>query len=143
VVSYLWVKALHIIAVISWMAGLLYLPRLFVNHAGRPVESEAAVMLAGMERRLLVFIMRPSALVTILTGGALLSTPGLVDWSAPWIHVKLASVLVLIAVHGACERWQRQFAIGANRHSARFFRMMNEVPTLAMLIIVAMVVLKP
>ena len=141
--SDLWLKVLHIIAVISWMAGLLYLPRLFVNHAGRPIENEAAVMLAGMERRLLVFIMRPSALVTVLSGGALLGTPGLIDWSAAWIYVKLASVLVLIAVHGVCERWQRQFAAGTNRHTARFFRLVNEVPTLAMVVIVAMVVLKP
>ena len=141
--TYLWLKVLHIVAVISWMAGLLYLPRLFVNHVGRPPESEAATMLTGMEQRLLKFIMRPAALVTILSGGALLSTPGLVDWSAPWIHVKLAGVLVLIGVHGACERWQRQFATGTNRRTARFFRLVNEVPTLAMLVIVGMVVLKP
>src|SRR5262245_33463448 len=100
-VTYLWLKALHIVAVISWMAGLLYLPRLFVNHAGRPVESEAAVMLVGMEQRLIKFIMRPAALVTWLSGGALLSTPGLVDWSSVWVYAKLASVLVLVVVHGA------------------------------------------
>ncbi len=141
--SYLWLKALHIVAIICWMAGLLYLPRLFVNHVGRPLESEAAIMLTGMERRLIKFIMRPAALVTILSGGALLSTPGLVDWSSIWIHAKLASVLVLVVVHGACEVWQRQFAAGTNRHTGRFFRMVNEVPTLAMLVIVGMVVLKP
>jgi putative membrane protein len=140
---YLWVKALHIVAIVSWMAGLLYLPRLFVNHVGRARDSEAALMLSGMERRLIKFIMRPAALLTILTGGALLSTPGLVDWHRGWMWVKLAGVLTLLGIHGVCERWQRQFAEGANTHSTRFFRVVNELPTFAMLLIIAMVVLKP
>lgn len=140
---YLWLKAAHIMAVIAWMAGLFYLPRLFAYHADQTQGSATVETFKVMERRLLVFIMRPAGFLAIMLGGGLLSTPGVVNWHMGWIWVKLALVLVLLALHGACERWQRQFAEGKNRHSSRFFRIVNEVPTLAMLIIVAMVVVKP
>lgn len=140
---YPWFKALHIIAVIAWMAGLLYLPRLFVNHVGLAPGSEASNMLKGMEGRLMRIIMRPAALVTILFGGALLSMPGIVDWSTGWIYVKLVGVLGLLAMHGLMETWRAAFARDANTHSSRFFRMMNEVPTLLMIVIVVLVVAKP
>ena len=141
--AYPWIKGLHIIAVISWMAGLLYLPRLFVNHVDRAVGSEASEMLKGMEHRLLKFIMRPAAVVTILLGGMLMSVPGIVDWHMGWIHVKLACVLGLFVMHGFMEKWRKDFAKGANRHTAGFYRKMNEVPTLLMIIIVLMVAAKP
>ncbi len=140
---YPWFKALHIIAVIAWMASLLYLPRLFVNHVGLAKGSEASEMLKGMERRLMKAIMRPSAVMTFLFGGALLSVPGVVDWSMGWIYVKLASVLIMFAMHGMMEAWLAKFARDANTHSSRFFRIVNEVPAVLMIIIVIMVVTKP
>lgn len=139
--AYPWVKSIHIIGVISWMAGLLYLPRLFVNHVG--AGPDAAAMLAGMEERLLRIIMRPASAVSLIFGGALLATPGVVDWSQGWIYVKLACVIGLLAAHGFMERWRKEFAAGMNRRPAKFYRMINEVPTLLMIIIVLMVVAKP
>jgi putative membrane protein len=139
---YPWFKALHIIAVIAWMAGLLYLPRLFVNHVGLAPGSQASEMLKGMEGRLMRIIMRPAALATFLFGGALLSS-GVVDWSMGWMWVKLAFVLGLGAAHGAMEKWRAAFAADANTKPAKFFRIMNEVPTLLMIGIVILVVLKP
>jgi putative membrane protein len=140
---YPWFKALHIISVIAWMAGLLYLPRLFVNHATVAKDSEASEMLKGMEERLLRIIMRPAALMTILFGGALISMPGLVDWSMAWMWLKLAFVLGLVVMHGLMESWRMAFARDANTRSSRFFRMINEVPTLLMIAIVLLVVVKP
>ena len=135
-------KALHIIAVIAWMAGLLYLPRLFVNHVGLASGSEASNMLKGMEGRLMRIIMRPAALLTVIFGGALLSS-GVVDWSMGWIYLKLAFVLGLLAMHGMMEGWRGRFARDANTKSASFFRKVNEVPTLLMILIVLLVVAKP
>jgi len=140
---YPWFKAIHILAVISWMAALLYMPRLFINHVGLAPGSEASSMLKGMESRLMRFIMRPAALVTILFGGALLAVPGLVDWSSGWMHVKLTAVLGLVAMHGLMEKWLAAFARDANTRSSRFYRVANEVPTLLMIVIVIMVVVKP
>ena len=139
--AYPWVKSIHIIAVISWMAGLLYLPRLFVNHV--TAGPDAAKMLAGMEERLLRIIMRPASVVTLICGVLLLATPGVVDWSQGWIHLKLLCVVGLFMVHGLMERWRGDFARGTNQRPAKFFRMVNEVPTLLMIIIVLMVVAKP
>jgi putative membrane protein len=140
---YPWFKSLHIIAVIAWMAALLYLPRLFVNHVGLAKGSEASEMLKGMERRLMRAIMRPSLVMTVLFGGALLSVPGVVDWSMGWIYVKLTAVLVMIAMHGLMEKWLAAFQRDANTQSSRFFRVINEVPALLMIVIVVMVVAKP
>lgn len=139
--AYPWIKSIHIIGVIAWMAGLLYLPRLFVNHVG--AAPDAAAMLAGMEERLLRIIMRPARFVVLLFGVALLFTPGLVDWAQGWIYLKLACVVGLLVMHGFMERWRKEFAAGANRRPAKFYRMMNEVPTLLMIVIVLMVVAKP
>ena len=139
--AYPWVKSIHIIAVISWMAGLLYLPRLFVNHV--TAGPEAATMLAGMEERLLRIIMRPASVVTLVFGGLLLATPGVIDWSQGWVHLKLLCVVGLFIIHGLMERWRSAFARGENKHPAKFFRMINEVPTLLMIVIVLMVVAKP
>jgi putative membrane protein len=140
---YPWFKALHIIAVIAWMAGLLYLPRLFVNHATVAPGSEASIMLKGMEGRLMRIIMRPASVATILFGGAIISVPGVVDWSMGWIWLKLAFVLGLIVMHGFMEKWRSDFARDANTRSSRFYRMVNEVPTLLMIAIVLLVVAKP
>lgn len=141
--AYLWVKALHIIAVISWMAGLLYLPRLFVNHVGLAPESEASEILKGMEGRLMRIIMRPAFLVSLLLGLALMYTPGIVDWTSAWMWLKLGFVLGLVVMHGFMEVWRAQFARDVNQHSGRFYRLMNEAPTLLMVGIVLVVVAKP
>lgn len=141
--AYPWLKALHIIGVIAWMAGLLYLPRLFVYHAMAPSGSDRAETFKVMERRLERAIMRPAMIAALGFGAALAGTPGLVDWKSGWIWAKLAFVLGLVVFHVALIRWQRAFAEDRNAHSARFFRMVNELPTVAMVAIVLLVVLKP
>jgi protoporphyrinogen IX oxidase len=141
--AYPWLKALHIIAVITWMAGLLYLPRLFVYHAEAPAGSNRAATFAIMERRLMRGIMMPALVMAYLFGIALLATPGIVDWGQGWIWTKLALVLLLTVFHGLLERWRRDFAAGRNAHRARFYRIVNELPTLAMIAIVILVVVKP
>ncbi len=140
---YPWVKAFHVISVIAWMAGLLYLPRLFVYHCEAAAGAAEDKRFQTMERRLLRAIMNPAMVAAYLTGGLLLATPGLVDWSQGWIYVKLAGVAVLTWAQHAMGRWRNDFAAGANRHPQRFYRIMNEVPTVAMIVIVIMVVVKP
>jgi len=140
---YPWVKALHVIAVIAWMAGLLYLPRLFVYHCETAPGSEGDRRFQLMERRLLRQIMNPAMIATYVFGGLLAGVPGLVDWSQGWIYVKLAGILVLTGAHHAMGRWRKDFAAGRNKRPQRFYRAMNEVPTLAMIAIVIMVVVKP
>ena len=141
---FFWVKALHIISVIAWMAGLLYLPRLFVNHVGRAPGSETSEMLKGMESRLLRIIMRPAAMGTMIFGIAMLFLPeSPVDWSQGWIYVKLAFVAGLGFSQGKMERWAKDFASDSNTRTAKFYRVVNELPAVAMIIIVIMVVLKP
>ena len=143
-VAYPWTKALHVVAIVSWMAGLLYLPRLFVYHAerGRP-GSELSETFKVMERRLLKVIMRPASIATWVLGLLLAGTPGVVDWGSGWIYVKLAAVLVLTWFHHWLLKRAKDFAADNNRVSARTFRMMNEVPTLALVVIAIMVVVKP
>ncbi|MCC7259997.1 MAG: protoporphyrinogen oxidase HemJ [Alphaproteobacteria bacterium] len=138
---YHWLKALHIIAVVAWMAGLLYLPRLFVYHVNATAGSEASEMLKVMERRLMRFIMLPASIATWVFGLGLLHYFSLAE--EPWLHSKLGLVLVLTGFHHFCARWRKDFARDANRHTAKFFRIMNEVPTLLMVGIVLLVVLKP
>jgi putative membrane protein len=140
---YPWIKGLHIIAVIAWMAGLLYLPRLFVYHADAPPGSQRAAMLMVMERRLLRGIMVPALVMTYGFGLTLLTIPGLVDWHSGWIWAKLLLVLLLTGFQLLLAHWRRAFAAGGMPHSARFFRMVNELPTLAMIAIVLLVVVKP
>jgi putative membrane protein len=141
--TYPWLKSLHIIAVIAWMAGLLYLPRLYVYHADVPPGSDRAAIFEVMERRLLRGIMVPALAMTYVFGLLLLATPGIVDWRQGWIWAKLALVLLLTLFHFALAAWRRTFAAGRTPHSARFFRIINELPTLAMIAIVIFVVVKP
>lgn len=137
---YLWIKAGHIIAVISWMAGLLYLPRLFVYHCDAEAGSARADMLKVMERRLLRAIMTPAMVLSFLFGGALIA---IVGFDGGWLHGKLMLVLALAVAHGMMARWRRDFAEDRNRHSQRFYRFANEVPTLLMIAIVILAVVKP
>ena len=139
-----WLRALHVISAIAWMAGMLYLPRLYVYHADAEPGSELSETLKVMERRLLRAIVNPAMVASFGFGGALLAEPGVVDWSSDiWVYVKLALVVLLAAFHGLLARWRRDFAGDRNRRSARFYRRMNEVPTVAMIAIVVMVVVKP
>ena len=138
---YEWIKALHIIAVISWMAGMLYLPRLFVYHCEAETGSKQSETFKVMERRLLRAIINPAMIVTWLAG-LYLAWSGY--WfSAGWLHGKLLLVLVLSGVHGFFARWVRDFAADRNQRSQKFYRIINEVPTLLMIIIVILVVVKP
>lgn len=142
--GFLWIKSLHIIAVISWMAALLYLPRLFVYHAGVAHESPEAKLLEVMEYRLQRYIMNPAMLATWALGLLLLSIPGLIDWKADiWMHSKFLLVLLLSGVHGFLSVCRKKLANGTNTRSPKFYRVLNEVPTLLMIGIVILVVVKP
>lgn len=141
--AYLWIKALHIIAVIAWMAGMLYLPRLFVYHAEAAPLSELDKTLQVMERRLLRGIVNPSMIVTLVFGVLLFINRGPGIWQEGWWHVKLLMLILMFAIHGFLSRWRRAFAEGRNAHSARFYRWMNEMPAVLMVVIVLMAVAKP
>jgi protoporphyrinogen IX oxidase len=140
---YPWVKALHIVSVVAWMAGLLYLPRLFVYHAVEAPGSATGETFKIMERRLLRAIMNPAMISTYVFGILLAATPGIVDWSSMWIYCKLALVLGLTVAHEQMTRWSQDFASDRNTRPQRFFRIANEVPTLLMILIVILVVVKP
>jgi protoporphyrinogen IX oxidase len=138
---YLWIKVLHITAIISWMAGMLYLPRLFVYHADALSGSELARTFVVMERRLMRFIMLPALVVAWITGLALAAHAGL--FHAGWLHGKLLLVLFLTGVHGYFSRIRKDFASEKNRRGARFYRILNEIPTVLMVGIIILVVVKP
>jgi putative membrane protein len=135
------VKTLHVLAIISWMAGLLYLPRLFVYHAGVSSQSDAARLFEVMEYRLQRFIMTPAMIVAWISGLWLAWSS--FSFQGLWLWLKLALVLAMSAHHGFQARWRKDFAAGRNQRSARFFRFQNEVPTLLMVGIVALVIIKP
>lgn len=138
-----YIKAFHIIAIIAWMAGLLYLPRLFVYHAQSKTGSEQSETFKVMERRLLRYITTP-AMVASWIFGLILAFSGLIDWSRDgWFHLKLALVLLLSAYSGLLAKWTKDFALDRNTRSPRFYRIANEVPTLLMVVIVLLVVVRP
>lgn len=141
---YLWVKAAHMLSVIAWMAGMLYLPRLYVYHAGVQPGSEASELFKVMERKLLRLIINPALIaawgfgiwLVVLTGAG---SPG----SGHWMHAKFALLIAMMLTHAAFARWRKDFAKDQNKHSARFYRIMNEVPAVLAVGIVLLVVLKP
>jgi putative membrane protein len=138
---YLYLKAFHVIAVIAWMAGMLYLPRLFVYHCDAEPGSKQSETFKLMERRLLRFIMTPAVIVTWALGLWLATSGG---WSgAGWLHVKIALVVVMSGLHGFFAMLVKQFAAGANRHTARFYRVLNELVTVLLIAIVLLAVVKP
>jgi putative membrane protein len=143
VAAYPWLKAGHVISVIAWMAGLLYLPRLYVYHAAALPGGDRSETFKIMERRLLRGIMMPALVATYAFGLALAATPGAVDWRMGWPWVKAALVLGLTGFHYLLARWRQAFAGDRNVHSAGFFRAVNELPTVAMIVIVILVVVKP
>jgi len=138
---YLWIKALHVISVIAWMAGMLYLPRLFVYHVDAPKGSPQSETFKIMERRLLKAIINPAMIATWVFGIAMAIMGDL--WDQPWLWAKLVLVLILSGVHGLFSRWQRDFANDANTRPAKTYRIANEVPTLLMIGIVILVIVKP
>ncbi len=138
---YLWLKALHVIAIIAWMAGMLYLPRLFVYHCDALPGSVQSETFKVMERRLLRAIINPAMAAAWVLGLWLAWSGNFL--SAPWLYGKLVLVLAMSGVHGMLARWMKDFATDRNRHSQKFFRIMNEVPTLLMIGIVILVVVKP
>ena len=139
----LWIKALHVISVIAWMVGLLYLPRLFVYHCQVKPGSPQSEIFKVMERRLLRAIMNPAMIAAFVFGGLVLATPDIIDWSSGWIWVKLVAVAVLTVTHHIFALWYKDFRDDTNTRSARTFRIANEVPTVLMIIIVLMVVVQP
>lgn len=138
---YLWVKALHVIAIIAWMAGLLYLPRLFVYHADVKVGSAQDKLFQVMERRLLRYIMNPAMIISLVFGLVLIHIVG--DSLGKWFHLKGVFLLGLFACHGMCAFYRRMFSEGKNEKSVRFFRIFNEIPTVLMIAIVLLAVIKP
>lgn len=135
-------KALHIIFVISWMAGMLYLPRLFVYHADADKGSELSETLKIMERKLLRIIMNPAMILTFIFGGLMI-------WENPelfkqgWMHAKIMLVVLMTGFHGMLARWRKQFVKDQNTRRSKFYRGVNEVPTVLMIITVILVVMKP
>ena len=141
--SYLWVKSFHVMAVIAWMAGLFYLPRLFVYHAERSLRGqETDELLQTMEVKLYCVIMGPAGIAAWVFGLALVMTPGIVDWSEIWPWTKAASVLGMTWFHLWLGARRQDFVAGRNRLTGRHYRMMNEVPTVLMLVIVLSVIVK-
>jgi len=142
-VGYLWVKALHVISIIAWMAGLLYLPRLYVYHSAVKPGSEASETFKVMERRLLRAIMNPAMIAAWVFGIGMIVMDPSVFQQGGWLHAKLLFVVGLTAVHMLLARWRKDFEADRNTRPQRFFRIVNEVPTLLMIGIVIFVIVKP
>jgi putative membrane protein len=140
---YLWIKALHVISVIAWMAGMLYLPRLYVYHCAAPPGSAQSETFKVMERRLLRAIVNPAMIATYVFGIAMLSLPEGPSLHESWLQAKIALVLVLSGLHGLFAKWRKDFAADRNTRSARFYRAMNEMPTVLMIGIVILVIVRP
>jgi len=136
-----WLRALHVVAVISWMAGLLYLPRLFVYHCDAPAGSPQSETFKVMERRLLRAIMNPAMVVAWIAGLAMVWAQDL--WGAAWMQAKLALVVAMTVMHHVLARWRKEFAADRNARPARDYRIANEVPTLLMIGIVVLVFVRP
>ena len=138
----LWLKALHVVAMVAWMAGLFYLPRLFVYHTRQEVGSSTDILFKHMEERLVKVIMRPAGIVTILAGSVLVTMSGF-SWGDTWLIAKLVGVVGIIAYHFSLERYVLLFASGWRGRDEKFFRILNEVPTVLLIWIVVWVIVKP
>jgi len=141
--SYLWTKSLHVMAVIAWMAGLFYLPRIYVYHVERAkAGGELDLVFGVMEAKLLRLIMNPSMIVAWIAGLALMLTPGIIDWSSVWPWSKAAAVLAMTWFHMWLAARRKDFVRGQNTLTGRQYRLMNEVPTVLMVVIVLSVIVK-
>jgi putative membrane protein len=138
---YLWIKSFHVIAVIAWMAGMLYLPRLFVYHAAAAPGSEQSETFKTMERRLLKFIMTPAMIVTWVLGIVLVLQGHF--FGATWFHIKIVLVLAMTITHGLFSSWAHDFAHDRNPRSPKFYRIANEIPTAILIAIVILATVKP
>lgn len=138
-----WIKALHVISMTAWMAGMFYLPRLYVYHCELQPGTAESERFKMMERRLLRQIINPAMIATWVFGMMLVLIPGVLDWSAGWWQVKLAAVILLSGFHGMLSRWRRDFLEDRNTRPQRFYRIANEVPTLLLIVIVVMVIVRP
>jgi len=144
IAAYPWVLSLHIVSVISWMAGLFYLPRLFVHHTERvKTGTETDELFQMMERKLLRLIMNPAMIASWVFGLILVATPGIIDWGAIWPWAKAGAVLAMTWFHMWCARQRKNLATGQNSLTGVFFRKMNEVPTVLMIVIVFAVIARP
>ena len=139
----LWIKALHLISVIAWMAGMLYLPRLFVYHCEAEPGSELSETLKVMERRLLRLIINPAMIVSWVLGLTLLAGSGATLWSQPWMIIKLFCVVLMSIAQGKMAKWRKDFEADLNTRPQKFYRIANEVPTVLMIVIVIMVIVQP
>ena len=140
---YPWTKAFHVIAMIAWMAATFYLPRLFVYHCAMRPGSAESERFKIMEYRLFKQIMNPAMIATWVFGIILVLTPGIIDWAAGWWHVKLFCVILMSGFHGAMSRWRKDFLADANKRSHKFYRIANEIPTVLMVVIVIMIIVRP
>ena len=140
---YPWIKALHVISMVAWMAGMLYLPRLYVYHCETVPGSAESERFKVMERRLLKQITNPAMIATWTFGILLVLMPGVLDWGWGWWHVKLVAVILLSGVHGMLSHWRRDFLADRNVRSQKFYRVANEVPTRLLMVIVVMVIVRP
>ncbi len=140
---YLWIKALHLISVIAWLAGLLYLPRLFVYHCGAEPNSELSETLKIMERRLLRVIMGPAMIASWVFGLTMLAVGGEALWSQPWMIVKLVCVVLMSVAHGEMAKWRKDFEADRNTRPQKFYRIANEAPTVLLIVIVSVVTVRP
>ncbi|MEQ8246854.1 MAG: protoporphyrinogen oxidase HemJ [Alphaproteobacteria bacterium] len=141
--AYLWIKALHVISVIAWMAGMLYLPRIYAYHTDAEPGSAQSETFKVMERRLLRGIVNPSMIAALVFGGLLIMASPFDVLETGWFWVKVAALVAMFTIHGNLARWRRDFARDANRHSRRFYKIVNEVPAVLMVVIVLMAVVKP
>ena len=141
--NYSLIKAFHVISIVAWISAILYLPRLFVYHTTVKRNSEASKMLKIMEYRLQKFIMNPAMLFTIIFGFFLLKTNGIINWTEKWIYFKLLGVFLLLVVHNLLGRYRKDFFLDKNKHSGRFYKILNEVPTILLIVIILLVYLKP
>lgn len=140
---YRWELALHVISVIAWMAALFYLPRLYVYHCQVAPGSAESARFKIMERRLLKQIATPAMISSWVFGILLILTPGAMSWSAGWWWTKFIAVILMSGFHGALSKWRKNFAADRNTKPERFYRIANEIPTVLMLIIVIMAIVKP
>ena len=141
--NYSLIKAFHVISIIAWMAAILYLPRLFVYHTTVKKKSESSEMLKIMEYRLQKFIMNPAMILTIFFGFLLLKTDGIINWDEKWLYFKLFIVFLMLIVHHLLSKYRIDFYMDKNNRSKKFYKILNEVPTVLLIIIILLVYLKP
>lgn len=139
---YLWLKSLHLIFIISWLAGLFYLPRLFVYHCDLKAGSKEDKLFQTMERKLLRFIMNPAMILSLIFGLWIAQIYGFKNLGG-WFHIKMFLVIIIMYFHHFLARRRKDFEQGKNKYSAKFYRIINEVPTVLMIAIVILVIVKP